>query len=178
LTPGDDPPIRAGIWLSTADSLTQLVDIGSHKMLPGARVSQWFTAYPVQEPDGESASATAKKWIMQMCDHGLSLDSYEQEIRREVYVMSRSTSKRWADVPSVAWSPCCTPVNGTRNRDATASRQARLPCGDGGEEAADAGARPQTTKRADPRLVNALVRSVQRSAPSGTRTPAMAITRT
>jgi hypothetical protein len=76
-----DPPVQFGLWLNTPRSMTELVDVGNLKALPGSAQANWFTGYAVADPEGASILATAKDLLGQMCDFTLHLDGWESVVR-------------------------------------------------------------------------------------------------
>lgn len=74
------PPDRVGVFFSTPRALTELVDIGDLPRVPGSHISQHFVAGAVADPGGQDTSATAREWIMQLCDRDLPLDGYEHTL--------------------------------------------------------------------------------------------------
>jgi hypothetical protein len=73
----DEPAAQAGLWLNAPRALTQLVDVGSLKTLPGSAQSNWFIGYAVADPQGKSAGAAAVDFLGQLCDFTMHLDGWE-----------------------------------------------------------------------------------------------------
>jgi len=78
-TPGD-PPVRVAVFMSAPEALTQLVEVETFRRVPGRQASREFLGGATADSPGQDARATAKAWIMQMCDRDLPLDGYEQSL--------------------------------------------------------------------------------------------------
>ena len=72
-----DPQAQFGVWLSTPRAITDLVDIGALKPLPGSWASAEFSGWAVADQDGANPLVTACDLLRQLCDHTLHLDGYE-----------------------------------------------------------------------------------------------------
>jgi hypothetical protein len=77
ITASDDPHARFGIRLEAPGPLTGLIDIGGLSTLPGRDVSNQFTGWAIADPNGNPATATAREFVTQLCEHALNLDNYE-----------------------------------------------------------------------------------------------------
>ncbi|MFG2043151.1 hypothetical protein [Dactylosporangium sp. NPDC048998] len=77
LSSAPDPPDRVGVFFRTPRALTELVDIGDLSRVPGSHISQHFMAGAIADSGGQDTAATARGWIMQLCDRDLPLDGYE-----------------------------------------------------------------------------------------------------
>jgi len=76
-TTANEPPAQAGIWLNVALSMTELIDSGDLRPVPGSIPSVEFIGYAIGDARGRPANATAQGLLRQMCDHTLHLDGYE-----------------------------------------------------------------------------------------------------
>jgi len=72
-----DPPAQLGVWLKTAHSMYDLVDVENLPVLPGSHVSSWFMGYSFANPLGHQAPIAAAEFLQQMCDYTLHVDKYE-----------------------------------------------------------------------------------------------------
>lgn len=77
LTTSDDPRARFGILLEAPGPLTELIDIGGLKTLPGDAVRNQFVSWAHADPSGSPAAVTAREFMTQLCEHALNLDNYE-----------------------------------------------------------------------------------------------------
>lgn len=67
---------KFGMQLRTPGPLTEMVDIGGLKALPGNSIRDQFIGCAIADSGGISAMATAREFIMQLCE-ALNLDDYE-----------------------------------------------------------------------------------------------------
>ena len=77
-----EPPAQLGIWLNAPRTLSELVDIGSLKPLPGSALVNAFTSYAIADPSGKPAATAALDILAQLCDFTLHLDNWESAIRQ------------------------------------------------------------------------------------------------
>ncbi len=75
-----EPRAQLGIWLNAPRSLSELVDTGTLKPLPGSALVNAFTSYAIADPGGKPATTTAVDILAQLCDFTLHLDSWESAI--------------------------------------------------------------------------------------------------
>jgi hypothetical protein len=75
-----DPPAQLGLWLNTPHTMTELVDIGNLKTLPGSAQANWFIGYVVADPEGAPSTTAAVDLLGQMCDFTLHLDGWESVV--------------------------------------------------------------------------------------------------
>jgi hypothetical protein len=77
----DDPAAKFALVLETpAGRLTDLVDLGDRKPLPGGQVMNQFMGWAVAEPDGKSTGGTARDLIGELCEGALALDDFESAL--------------------------------------------------------------------------------------------------
>ena len=75
-----DPPAECGIELWGYRSLTELVDSGVLRPVPGSWQSNQFLGYMIASRNGKSAGDVAVSLLTALCDHGLRLDNYESAL--------------------------------------------------------------------------------------------------
>jgi hypothetical protein len=80
LATSDDPAPKFALIMDTLGPLTELVDIGDLKPLPGGQVLNQFTGWAVAEPAGKSVTTTARDLMGQLCQGPLGLDGYESAL--------------------------------------------------------------------------------------------------
>ena len=81
LVTSDDPSAKFALIMDTLGPLTELVDIGDLKPLPGGQVLNQFTGWAVAEPAGKSPSGTARDLMANLCEGALGgLDGYESAL--------------------------------------------------------------------------------------------------
>jgi hypothetical protein len=73
----DDPAARVGVLLSAASSMTELVDTGLLRTLPGAVPSRQFLGYAIADRAGNPASDIARTTLAQLCEYTLHLGDFE-----------------------------------------------------------------------------------------------------
>ena len=79
-----EPPAQQGMWLNAPHAMSELVDAGDLKPLPGSALVNGFTSYSIADPEGKPVTAAALDILSQMCDFTLHLDGWESAIVREV----------------------------------------------------------------------------------------------
>lgn len=57
--------------------MSDLVDPGGLRTLPGAPLSSQFLGYAIAEPAGKPADGVARNLLAQLCDHTLYLEDFE-----------------------------------------------------------------------------------------------------
>jgi hypothetical protein len=77
-----DPPAQFGTWLSAPRAITELVDVGEMKPLPGSWAANEFLGLALGDQHGKDLAGTAGDMLRQLCDHTLHLDGYEQVLDR------------------------------------------------------------------------------------------------
>jgi hypothetical protein len=82
----DDPPTQLGIELSAYRSLTELIDPGPLRPVPGSLQSNQFVGYMIAGPDGKGLGDVASQLLTAVCDHALRLDGYESTLAALGYV--------------------------------------------------------------------------------------------
>jgi hypothetical protein len=75
-----DPPAQLGLWLNAPHTMTELVNVGNLKTLPGSAQANWFIGYAVADSEGASPMAAAADLLGQMCDFTLHLDGWESVV--------------------------------------------------------------------------------------------------
>jgi hypothetical protein len=80
LATSDDPATKFALIMDILGPLTELVDIGDLKPMPGAQVLNQFTGWAVAEPAGKSVRTTARDLMVQLCQGPLGLDGYESAL--------------------------------------------------------------------------------------------------
>lgn len=72
-----DPAARVGVMLNAPRSMTELVDIGLLRVLPGAIASSQFLGYAIADPAGRPARDTAHAMLTNLCEYTLHLEDFE-----------------------------------------------------------------------------------------------------
>lgn len=75
----DDPAARVGVLLNAAP-MTQLVDTGPLRTLPGAIPSSQFLGYAIADPAGQPARDIARTMLVQLCEYHLHLEDFEHDL--------------------------------------------------------------------------------------------------
>lgn len=86
-----EPPAQFGIWLNSQRGITDLVDVGNLKALPGSAHANWFLGYAVGDPAGLDGPQIARELIEQMCEFTLHLDGWDRTLPRTDATSERST---------------------------------------------------------------------------------------
>lgn len=76
-----EPAAQLGIWLHAPRSLSELIDTGDLKPLPGSALVNGFTSYAIADLAGKPASTAAIDILTQLCDFTLHLDGWESAIQ-------------------------------------------------------------------------------------------------
>jgi hypothetical protein len=77
LATSDDPHARFGILLEAPGPLTELIDIGGLRPLPGNFARNQFVGWAIADPGGSPTAVIAREFMTQVCEHALNLDDYE-----------------------------------------------------------------------------------------------------
>jgi len=77
LATSDHPQAKVAVILNTPGPMTELVDIGDLKSLPGSPVLNQFMGWAIADPAGKPAAGTARDFMTQLCEHVLRLNGYE-----------------------------------------------------------------------------------------------------
>ena len=77
LTTLDAPAARIGVMLRAPRSMTELVDAGELRALPGASQSNQFLGYAIADLAGKSCHDVACDMLRQLCDHTMHLGDFE-----------------------------------------------------------------------------------------------------
>lgn len=81
LATSDDPVAKFAVIMNTLGPLTELVDCGDLKPLPGGQVFNQFTGWAVADSAGKSTSGTARDLMVDLCEGALGgLDGYESAL--------------------------------------------------------------------------------------------------
>jgi len=62
--------------------MTDLVDVGDLKPLPGSAHANWFLGYAVGDPAGVDGPQIARDLMEQMCEFTLHLDGWDRTFPR------------------------------------------------------------------------------------------------
>lgn len=81
-----DPPAQLGIEFRAYRSLTELIDPGGLRPVPGSWQSNQFLGYMIASHDGERRGDIAVSFLTALCDHALHLDGYESTLARLGYL--------------------------------------------------------------------------------------------
>jgi hypothetical protein len=76
----DEPAARIGVLLNAAHSMTELVDAGALRTLPGAVPSRQFLGYAIAENAGQPARDISRTMLAQLCEYTLHLADFEPVI--------------------------------------------------------------------------------------------------
>ena len=60
--------------------MTQLVDTGPLRTLPGAIPSSQFLGYAIADPAGQPARDIARTMLAQLCEYHLHLEDFEPDL--------------------------------------------------------------------------------------------------
>jgi hypothetical protein len=77
LVTSDDPAARVGVMLNAVNSMTELVDTGALRTLPGAVPSSQFLVYAIADRAGRPPSDIARTMLAQLCEYTLHLGDFE-----------------------------------------------------------------------------------------------------
>jgi hypothetical protein len=78
-----EPPAQLGMWLNAPHALSELIDTGDLKPLPGSAAANWFISYAISDSAGKTVTEAAMDILSQLCDFTLHLDRWESAIQAQ-----------------------------------------------------------------------------------------------
>jgi hypothetical protein len=76
----DEPTARVGVMLQTRGPMSDLVDPGELRVLPGASQSNQYLGYAIADRAGKPAHDVARDMLKSMCDHTMHLSDFDSEL--------------------------------------------------------------------------------------------------
>jgi hypothetical protein len=80
LSTSADPAAEVGVWLNTAQALTELIDVDGYAAVEGSTPSNSYRGFATADPAGQRLGDLAETWLRQLCDSALHLDGYEADL--------------------------------------------------------------------------------------------------
>jgi hypothetical protein len=79
----DDPPVEVAVQFQGGHNLSELIDTGGIRPLPGSRPSDSFLGCMIAGPGGQAPADAITDMLIRVCDHALHLENgYEDALAR------------------------------------------------------------------------------------------------